>query len=131
MSTWQGTERRDVEKRRKGFYGLRVWEEAHAVVRLIYRHTAGFPKDEMFGLTQQIRRAAVSIPANIAEGFGRGGKIEFRRFLRISRGSAYELEYLILLSRDVGYLEETAWRVLAGRMSSTQRMLNRLIQRLV
>jgi hypothetical protein len=77
----------------KGFRDLKVWEKAHQLTLQVYKATASFPKEEMFGLTSQIRRAAASIPANIAEGCGRSGDAELGRFLQIAMGSASELEY--------------------------------------
>ena len=81
----------------KDFRDLRVWEKAHQLALDSYKATNGFPKTEMFGMTSQIRRAAVSIAANIAEGCGKRGNGEFQRFLNIATGSASELEYHFLL----------------------------------
>ena len=83
------------------FKKLKVWQAAHSLTCHVYRGTASFPKTEAFGLTSQLRRSAASIAANIAEGCGRNGDVELNRFLRISLGSAAELEYHLLLSRDV------------------------------
>ena len=85
----------------KNFRELKVWEKAHLLTIDIYRITATFPKEEMYGLTSQIRRASSSIPANIAEGCGRGSDNDFRRFLQIAMGSASELEYHLLLAHDL------------------------------
>jgi four helix bundle protein len=82
---------------------LRVWEQAMLLAELAYRHTTGFPKHELFGLTAQIRRAAASIPANIAEGYGRGSRGSYVQFLRIAQGSCKELEtHILLASRVLG-----------------------------
>jgi four helix bundle protein len=89
----------------KDFRGLAVWKNAHLLVLDIYRVTEGFPKQELFGLTSQIRRAAASIPTNIAEGCGRDGDAELGRFLNIAKGSTSEVEYLIQLARDLNYIE--------------------------
>jgi four helix bundle protein len=78
------------------FKKLSVWQKSHLLTMDVYKATADFPKDEQYGLTSQIRRACSSIPANIAEGCGREGDVEFGRFLQIAMGSAYELEYHIL-----------------------------------
>ncbi len=86
---------------------LRVWQEAHALSLDVYRITAPFPANERFGLTQQIRRSTISVGANIAEGYGRAGKKEFKNFLSIARGSAKETEYFLLLAKDLGFLSET------------------------
>lgn len=88
----------------KTFRDLQVWHKAHRLVLDAYRATNSFPKQEMFGLTSQTRRAAVSIAANIAEGCGKRGNGKFQRFLNIATGSASELEYHILLARDLGFL---------------------------
>src|SRR5579885_992394 len=88
----------------KDFRELKVWEKAHAMTLLAYRLTEGFPKHELFGMASQIRRCSASIPANIAEGCGRLGNTELHRFLQISCGSASELEYHLLLARDLGCL---------------------------
>jgi len=93
---------------------LQVWQEAMALVKEIYRITASFPKEEVYALTSQMRRAAVSIPSNIAEGAARNGDKEFLQFLAIARGSLSELETQLLIANDLGYLgdfEETAGRV--------------------
>ena len=89
----------------KDFRGLAVWKNAHLLVLDIYRVTEGVPKQELFGLTSQIRRAAASIPTNIAEGCGRDGDAELGRFLNIAMGSTSEVEYLIQLARDLNYIE--------------------------
>ncbi|MFA6603274.1 MAG: four helix bundle protein [Patescibacteria group bacterium] len=86
---------------------LRVWKEARALSLSIYRVTSSFPMTERFGLTQQIRRSTTSVGANIAEGYGRSGKKEFKNFLSIARGSAKETEYFLLLAKDLGFLSET------------------------
>jgi len=89
----------------KDFRGLAVWKQAHLLVLNVYRVTESFPRHELFGLTSQIRRAAASIPTNIAEGCGRDGDAELGRFLNIAKGSTSEVEYLLQLSRDLNYLE--------------------------
>ena len=88
---------------------LVAWQQAHAVVLAVYRHTATFPAHERFGLTAQTRRAAFSAAANIAEGAAKRGDAEFRRFLDISLGSLSELAYCLRLARDLGYLTDSAW----------------------
>jgi len=89
----------------KDFRDLKVWEKAHALVLECYEATKPFPREEIFGLVSQIRRAAASIPANIAEGCGRRGNAELHRFLQMAMGSANEVEYHLLLSKDLGYLK--------------------------
>ena len=88
----------------KGFRNLQVWAKSHRLVLDVYRVTVGFPKAEIYGLTSQIRRAAASVPANIAEGCGRRGDAELARFCQMAMGSASELEYHLLLSRDLGFI---------------------------
>ena len=86
------------------FRDLDVWKAAHELVLAVYRLTRKFPKDELFGVTSQVRRSATSIPANIAEGFGRHGTKEFLRFIRIANGSLQETKYFLLLAKDLGYM---------------------------
>lgn len=89
------------------FINLDVWKRAHRLVQEIYAATTGFPLDERFGLTAQIRRSALSIPSNIAEGSGRNGRPDYARFLDIAVGSCSELEYQVILAGDLGYLDGT------------------------
>jgi four helix bundle protein len=109
---------------------LTVWAKAHQLVLEIYNTTSSFPKDEIYGLTSQVRRAAVSIPANIAEGSGRGGDKEFAQFLRISKGSATELEYHLRLEHDLGLLEKSLYQQLDRNVIEVQRMISGLIEHL-
>ena len=92
---------------------LIVWQKSMELARIIYRLTSRFPRDEVFGLTNQIRRAVVSIPSNIAEGFGRGSDREFIHFLRIAKGSAAEVETQILISEDLHYVSPDAQAALS------------------
>src|SRR2546426_6254710 len=96
----------------QGFRRLNVWEKARELTLEVYRITAPFPKEELYALTSQLKRAASSIAANIAEGCGRGSDADFGRFLLISMGSASELEYHLLLARDLKFLSETDYREL-------------------
>ena len=94
------------------FQDLKVWQRSHALVLAVYRLTEGFPPGERFGLVSQLRRAAVSVATNIAEGSKRRGRQEYARFLNIAEGSLAESEYLVVLSRDLGYAApETANRL--------------------
>jgi four helix bundle protein len=114
------------------FKKLEVWQVAHGVACQVYRATASFPKTEAYGLTAQLRRSAASIPANLAEGCGRQGDVEFSRFVRISLGSANELEYHLLLSRDIGFLAAPAYERLATQVARMEGMLvglNRALKR--
>jgi four helix bundle protein len=112
------------------FKKLDVWQASHSLTCAVYKVTAHFPKTEAYGLTSQLRRSAASVPANIAEGCGRNGDAELGRFVRISLGSATELEYHLLLSRDVGYLEEPAYTQLSGQTRRIQGMLAGLLHAL-
>jgi four helix bundle protein len=112
------------------FRKLAVWQKAYQLTLSIYQSTRQFPKEEQFGMTSQMRRAAASIPANIAAGSGRGGDIELRRFCQIALGSAIELEFFTLLSRDLHYLEVQQYAQLTEHILEIQRMLGSLIQKL-
>ena len=94
---------KDRSDKVKGFRNLIVWQKSHQLTLDIYKLTAGFPEEEKFGIISQLRRAAVSIPNNIAEGSGRKSAKEFSQFLSISLGSTNEVDYLIMLSEDLGY----------------------------
>src|SRR6266700_2391354 len=114
----------------KDFKELKVWTKAHEMTMGGYPETRSFPKkEELYGLTSQIRRAAASVGANIAEGCGRRSDGELTRFLQIARGSASELEYHVLLARDLHYLCENDFRHLSRQADELQRMLTALIQR--
>src|SRR6188508_3362419 len=91
---------------------LKVWEKAHHLTLAVYAATRAFPREELYGLTSQVRRAAASVPANIAEGRGRYGKAEFGRFLQIALGSACELDYHLLLAHDLTYISSEEHRCL-------------------
>lgn len=112
------------------FKKLAVWEKAHRLTLAVYQASGSFPKDELYGLMSQIRRAAASIPTNIAEGSGRGGDRELVRFLHIALGSANELEYQLLLAKDLGYLDAGIYQELAHQTLEIQRMLAGLIHKL-
>ena len=93
----------------------------------VYRHTQHFPTEERYGLTNQIRRAVISIPSNIAEGCGRSSDADFGRFLQIAFGSASELQYQLLLARDLGYLPESIYPTLNAQVIEVKKMLTALI----
>jgi four helix bundle protein len=114
----------------KDFRSLKVWEKAHAFVLWVYKETAAFPTEERYGLTSQMRRAAVSIPNNIAEGCGRGSDPDMARFIQTSMGSASEVEYLLLLSRDLGLLSEGPYQNMTSEITEIKRMLTGLIKTL-
>lgn len=114
----------------KDFRNLMVWERAHKLVLDIYEITRKFPKGERYSLTDQIRRSSASIPTNIAEGCGRSGDAELKRFLFIAMGSANELEYQLLLSHDLGYLERSKYDQLISELVELRKMLNSLIHKI-
>jgi four helix bundle protein len=114
----------------RDFKNLHVWEKSHKLTLAIYRTTKTFPKDELYGLTSQMRRSAASVPANIAEGYTRGGDGELARFLSIAVGSAGELEYHLLLAHDLGLLETSIYRQLEQEAVEVKRMLITFINKL-
>ena len=114
----------------KDFRQLEVWQNAQELAVVVYRQTGHFPKEERYGLTDQVRRAAVSIPANLAEGCGRAGDTEFARFVQIAFGSACEVESLLLLSRDLGFLNEIEYGTMQDKLVSIKRMLAALLKKL-
>jgi four helix bundle protein len=114
----------------KDFKQLAVWEKSHRLTLAVYKTTSSFPREELYGLTSQIRRASASIPANIAEGCGRRGDAEFARFCQIAMGSASELEYHFLLAKDLGFLESSVHETLNHDLVEVKRMLNVFIQKL-
>lgn len=107
----------------KDFRELKVWEKAHQMALTCYGLTGAFPKHELFGLAGQIRRCSSSIPANIAEGCGRLGNSEFHRFLQMACGSSNELEYHLLLAKDLGYLESIRYESAQKQLLELKRML--------
>jgi four helix bundle protein len=103
------------------FRDLAVWRKAHGFVLAVYTFTTGFPKPETYGLALQMRRAAVSIPANIAEGFRRRGKADKARFMNVAEGSVEECRYFLILANDLGYGDTSS---LSGLLDEVSRMLN-------
>ena len=114
----------------KDFRSLKVWEKSHALTLAIYKSTEQFPKQELYSLTSQMQRAAVSISANIAEGCGKDSDPELRRYFSIAMGSSSELEYLLLLARDLGYLQAGVYQSMQSDLVETRKMLNAFIQKL-
>ena len=114
----------------KDFRNLKVWHKAHRLVVDVYAATASFPTQERYGLTSQIWRASVSIPANIAEGCCRGSDAELARFLQIAMGSASEVEYHLLLARDLNLMKESDHEQLESQVIEVKRMLAPFIKRL-
>lgn len=114
----------------KDFHDLKVWEKAHALTLAVYQVTGKFPREELYGLTSQIRRCCASIPANLAEGCGRNGDAELCRFCSIAMGSASELQYHLLLAKDLKLIKQDAYEDLSKRAVEVKRMLGALIQKL-
>ena len=114
----------------KDFRQLKVWEKSHALALAVYKDTATFPREELYALTSQLRRSASSIPSNIAEGCGRSGDNEFARFCAIAAGSASELEYQLLLARDLKLLDRARYDDLSGQVVEIKRILTVLIRKL-
>ena len=112
----------------RDFREIKVWQKSHALILAIYKETRCFPKAEFYGLTSQIRRAAVSIGANIAEGAGKNSRPDFARFLQMSLGSDSELEYELLLACDLGYVTSAKRDELISQVIETKKMLTGFIQ---
>jgi len=119
-----------MDKTVRGFRQLGVWQKAYEMTLEVYRLTRKFPKSETYGLISQIQRAAVSLPANIAEGYDRNHKKEYLQFLFIARGSLGELETLIMLAKDLGYMSDDDYRAVDAKRAETARMLQGLIKSL-
>ena len=111
------------------FKNLKVWTKAHELTLAVYKQTRAFPRDEIYGLTSQIRRASASIGANIAEGCGRRSDPEMKRFIQIARGSASELECHVLLARDLQFFTIDEFEELEPKIMEIERMLASLAQR--
>jgi four helix bundle protein len=117
-------------KNTRSFHELLVWQKAHQLTLCVYVASRGFPREELYGLTSQVRRASASVAANIAEGCGRNGNKEFRRFLDYAMGSASELEYHSLLARDLEMLDQSTYERLNESTCEVKRMLTAFIQKL-
>ena len=114
----------------KNFRDLKVWHKSHELTLLIYKETKSFPKEELYGLTSQIRRACASVPANIAEGCGKSTDADFARFLQIAFGSANELEYHLILARDLEILDNNTHNTLELGLIEVKKMLASLITKI-
>lgn len=112
----------------KDFRSLKVWEKEHGITISIYKQTQNFPKEELYGLISQLRRAASSIPANIAEGCGKHSDKGFAHFLQIAMGSACETEYLLFLRGELGYISITQTEELINNITEIKKMLASLIK---
>jgi len=112
------------------FEDLRIWQEAHSLVLIIYKLTKKFPKEELFGVISQLRRAGSSIPANIVEGFYLNTTKELIKFLFTARGSTGEVIYFLILSRDLEYITEEEYLTMRGRYERLAKSINALINSL-
>ncbi len=113
------------------FQSLEFWKKSHSLTLEIYDMTSkNFPQNELFGLTSQIRRAAASIPTNIAEGCGRRTKTDFAHFIQIAVGSASEVEYELILAKDLNYIDENTWKKLSNDITEIRKMMYSFIQKL-
>ena len=111
------------------FRRLLVWQKAHELVLQVYRISRDFPREELYGLTSQVRRSAASVPTNVAEGCGRGSDPDFARFLVMAMGSSSELEYQLLLSRDLAFLDTAMHQTLEAKVVEIKKMLTALIRK--
>lgn len=107
-----------------------VWQDSHELTMITYKLTKQFPKEELFGITSQLRRATSSIPTNIAEGCGRESDADFRRFLVMAHGSATEVEYLIFLSAELDYVSKTEFDEFTEKVIILRKQLRKLIDKL-
>jgi four helix bundle protein len=125
---WKGREKAKGDKMQEQFENLKVWQKGMVLVKTVYRITKDFPKEELYGLTSQMRRAAVSVPVNIAEGKGRYHKKEYVQFLFTARGSIYEMMTLIQVAQELGYFSIQQEKELLNLCSEITAMLNGLIK---
>ena len=114
----------------KDFKNLKVWNKSHKLTLKIYETTRTYPLEEIYGLKSQMRRASVSIPTNIAEGCGRNSDAELARFLEIAMGSASELEYLLLLSKDLNFCDNKVYNSLTAEIVEVKQMLATFIKKI-
>ena len=119
----------DNEKSKiKSFTDLNAWKEAHKLVLMIYKITKEFPKEEIFGLVSQMRKAVVSITSNIAEGFSRQSKKEKIQFYSIAKGSLTEIQNQLLIAKDIGYISKKDFQLIAEQSIEVNKLLNGLIR---
>ena len=112
----------------RSYRDLQAWRLAVRLKKIVYRVSAGFPADERYGLTSQVRRAAVSIASNIAEGWGRGTTPDYIRFLRMARGSMYEVETQLIIARELGFVDDEKYEYTEGAIDEAGRVLGGLIR---
>lgn len=111
----------------ESFKNLEIWQNGMSIVKKLYKLTKKWPKEEQYGLTSQVRRAAVSIPANIAEGIGRGSSSEAARFAKMSLGSLYELQTLLEIADDLEYLENDVYSELKHEISTLAKRISSFV----
>ena len=109
------------------FRELKIWQEAMEITKFVYKQTKKFPNSELYGLTSQLNRAAVSIPSNIAEGAGRNGNKEFTQYLNIAMGSCFELETQMILANEFKYLDKENLDLFISNLNKLEKMINALI----
>ena len=114
----------------KSYRDLQVWQKGMQLASLVYQSSRVLPKDEQFGLISQMRRAAVSVPSNIAEGYGRRSRADYVRFLNMAMGSLYELQTQAEIASNLGFLEDAEFQPLAADAREVERMLSALIRKL-
>ena len=114
----------------RDFHQLQIWQRSHKLTLAIYKATNSFPREEVYGLTSQLRRAISSVPANICEGCGRKTDADFARFLQISVGSASEVEYELLLAHDLNYITEKDYNKFNSEIIEIRKMINNFINKL-
>lgn len=114
----------------QSFRDLLIWQKSMDLSLAVYRETMGFPQEERYGLTSQVRRSAVSVPSNITEGYGRQSRTDYNRFLEIGRGSLYELQTQLELARELDNLEAEEWERLEDSAAEIERMMSSLINKL-
>ena len=119
-----------LQQKMKDFRNVKVWEKSHQLTLVVYQITRSFPDDEKYGLVSQLRRSVSSIPANIAEGCGRGSDNDFARFIQVAIGSASETEYHFLLAKDLGFIDAETWKDLNNKINEIKRMLINLNKKL-
>jgi four helix bundle protein len=119
-----------MEKDIRSFRDLNIWQKGIDLVKDVYKETQKFPREEIYGLMNQIRRAAISIPSNIAEGHIRQHRTEFKQFLSIALGSLAELETQIVISKELNYISDEAFQSLIDQMTSIGKMIRGLIKKL-
>lgn len=114
----------------KSYKELVVWQKSYQLCILVYKITRSFPKEELYGLISQIRRASIAIPSNIAEGYCRSHRLEYLQFLKIAFASGAELETQLLIARDIGYLSTKDYQDLNNLLEEVMKMLNKLVSSL-